>query len=263
MSNRTHLDPKEVDTVEPHIPTPQTGREPPRPKIKRVYKSVSVGEESGDFRVLLDGKPVMTPMRKQLSTRSRSLADAIAAEWDAQDPHIEPENMPLTRLESTRLDKVKPEPAQMIAALMSHVHADLLCYRAADQPSLRQRQDDTWQPILDWVGAMSGSDLIASVGVMPKLQSDDSISALTDALDTLDDGRLTAVQATAAITNSLALGLAMAHGQITSDEAFAAAMLDETFQMENWGRDEIAVARQQRIGEDLAAIGRYLKLLVT
>ena len=75
------------------------------------------------------------------------------------------------------------------------------------------------------------------------------------------DGLLTALQASAAMTNSLALSLALAHGRLSAAEVFAAAVLDESYQMEQWGEDELAVARRRAIESDLLAIGEYLRLL--
>ncbi len=234
---------------------------PPKPKTKRVYKAVSVDEKAGDFRVLLDTKPVMTPMRTPLSTKRRALAEAVAAEWDAQTPFIEPETMPLTRLVSTALDRVTPQRDLMIAELMKYAHGDLLCYRAAYPADLKARQEGVWQPVLDWLAGTLGVTLMTVAAIMPHSQTPAAVEALRRAIAALDDEHLTALQATAAITNSLALSLALTHGRISARDAFAAATLDETYQMERWGVDELARQRRQFIEADLLAIGEYLRLL--
>lgn len=232
-----------------------------RPKVKRVYKTVSVGEEGGKFRVLLDGKPVRTPMRAIVETPRRPLAGALAAEWDAQDPHIEPEKMPLTRLVSTALDRVAPGRAALIDELMKYAEADLLCYRVAAPADLKSRQDALWQPVLDWIKGQHGVAMCTVAGLMPLSQPPATVAALRKAIEALDDEKLTAFQATAAIANSLALSLALVHGRLTATEVFAAAALDETFQMEQWGEDDLALERRRNIEADLLAIGEYLGLL--
>ncbi len=237
------------------------GREPPRPKIKRVYKTVTVGEAAGVFRVLLDGKPVLTPLRKPISTAHRALADALAAEWDAQDPNIDPEAMPLTRLVSTALDRVTPQRDVLIGELMDYVDADLLCYRAAYPADLKARQHVVWQPVLDWLNATHGIGFTTAEGLLPHSQPDATAVALRKAISALDDEHLNALQASAAITNSLALSLAIVHRHISAAETFAAAALDETYQMEKWGEDELALTRRRHIAADLNAIGRYLDLV--
>lgn len=232
-----------------------------RPKVKRVYKTVSVGEEGGQFRVLLDGKPVRTPMRKFVETPRRGLAEAVAAEWDAQDPHIEPEKMPLTRLVSTALDRVAPERAALIDELMKYADADLLCYRVDAPAGLKARQDAVWQPVLDWLSAQLGVSMGTVAGLMPLRQSSQTVTRLREALEALDVEKLTVLQATAAIANSLALSLALVHARLTAADVYAATMLDETFQMEQWGADDLAVERQRIIEADLSAIGEYLRLV--
>ncbi|HET9018168.1 MAG TPA: hypothetical protein VFN46_01200 [Acetobacteraceae bacterium] len=60
---------------------------------------------------------------------------------------------------------------------------------------------------------------------------------------------------------SLVLGLALAEGALAGAEAHALAMLDETFQEEFWGRDEEALARRRRIGDDVILAARFLEKL--
>ena len=234
---------------------------PPRPKTNRVFTTVAVAERDGAFHVLLDGKPVMTPLRAPVASKRRALADALAAEWDAQDPFIEPEAMPLTRLVSTAIDRVTPARDVLIDELMKYVDADLLCYRAAHPAPLKARQEAVWQPVLNWLAGAHGVFLKAAEGLMPHSQSEEAVATLRAAITALDDERLTVLQATAAITNSLALSLAMTHGHINAAEAFAAAALDESYQMEQWGEDDLALARRRQIEADLLAIGEYLRLV--
>jgi chaperone required for assembly of F1-ATPase len=234
---------------------------PPRPKIRRVYKSVGVEENDGLFRVLLDGKPVMTPQRKALSTKRRALAEAVAAEWEAQTVTIDPEAMPLTRLVSTSLDRVTPQRDAIIDGLIDYAHGDLLCYRAGFPADLKARQEKVWQPVLDWLAATHGVAMTTVAGIMPHSQAEATAEGLRRAIAALDDEHLTAMQAAAAITNSLALSLAMVHRRITAAETFAAANLDESYQIERWGADELAQRRRWHIEADLLAIGEYLRLL--
>ena len=58
--------------------------------------------------MLLDGKPVRTPARSALVLPTLALAQAIAAEWDAQGELLDPNAMPLTRLANSAIDGVAP-----------------------------------------------------------------------------------------------------------------------------------------------------------
>lgn len=236
------------------------GREPPQ-RIRRIYKTVSVGEEGGQHRLLLDGKPARTPLKRILETPHRALMEAVAAEWDAQVEHIHPERMPMTRLLATALDRIAGNSEMVVGELMGHVHADLLCYRADHPPALAQRQRAAWQPVLDWIKAAHGFELLPVEGVMPQEQAPGTVAAMRAAILALDTDRLTAFQAAAAAAGSLALALALVHGRITTVQVFAAATLDEAYQIETWGDDPLARERRDGLERDIAAAGTFLNLI--
>jgi len=250
-----------MDTPEPPDLGKLAVREIPRPKPKRVYKTVSVAPSPDGWSVLLDQKPIKTPMRKALVAPSENLARAIAAEWDAQKEHVDPESMPLMRLLSTGLDVVSPQRGMIIDELMKYADTDLLCYRAAHPANLRKRQETIWQPILDWLSGHHGAALIVVHGIVPVDQPAEALGALRRALESLSDLKLTAFQASAAITSSLALSLAFVHGRMTAPEVFAASQLDETFQIEMWGEDDLAKERRTRIAAEVDGIGQFLALV--
>jgi chaperone required for assembly of F1-ATPase len=236
-------------------------RESARPKPRRVYKAVSIGQGEGrTHAVLLDGKPAFTPSRAPLAAESRPLAEAVAAEWDAQDPHVDPETMPLTRLLATAIDRIAPQREAVIASLLSYVDADTICFRAQHPADLRERQDRLWQPVTDWLRREHGIALTYVVGLMPAEQTPDTRTRIRRALEQLDDTELTAFQAAAALASSLALGFALVHRQLSAADVFVAAFLDELYQVEKWGEDQLAQDRRRRIAADLAAIERYLDL---
>lgn len=236
------------------------GREPPQ-RIRRIYKTVSVGEDGGKYRLLLDGKPARTPLKLVLETPHRRLMEAVAAEWEAQAEHIHPERMPMTRLLATAIDRIAGHEDVVVGELMAHVHADLLCYRADHPPALAQRQRAAWQPVLDWIKAARGFEFTPVDGVMPREQSPATVAAMEAAIRALETYRLTAFQAAASAAGSLALALALVHGRITAAQAFAAATLDEAFQIETWGDDPLARERRDGLERDIAAAGIFLSLI--
>lgn len=233
-------------------------KEPPRPKPRRVYKTVSV--DGPPYRVLLDGKALSSPLRRPLTPPTRALAEAIAAEWDAQKEHVDPETMPVMRMMSTYIDKVADGRDELVAAMMSHADADLICYRASHPADLKKRQDAVWQPVLNWLAGKHGIELQSSEGLMPFEQSRAAKDALQRAFAGLPALTFTAAQAVAGITGSLGLALAMAGGHLSAAETFAASQLDESYQRERWGDDPLAKARRDAIAAELAGIEKFLKL---
>lgn len=236
-------------------------RESAPPKARRVYKAAGVGDgQDARSTVLLDGKPALTPLRVPLASSSRALADAVAAEWEAQDLHVDPETMPLTRLLATEIDRIAAQREAVVAGLLAYVDSDSVCYRAAHPADLRERQRVQWQPVLDWLLRDYDIALVSVEGLMPAAQSPDVAPRMRLVLEGMTDAQLTAFQAAAALANSLALSFALVYRRLSATEVFAAAFLDELYQVEKWGEDDLARDRRRRIAGDFAAIERYLAL---
>jgi len=90
-------------------------------------------------------------------------------------------------------------------------------------------------------------------GVVFAAQPEQAIAAARAAIPA-DHWRLGAIASITTLTGSALLALALAHGHVDADTAWAAAHVDEDWQMEHWGRDEVAIARRDyRLGEMLAA----------
>ena len=172
-----------------------SGREEPAPKPRRFYTTVDVAEDGGLWCVTLDDRSVRTPMKNPLGSPQKPLADALAKEWDAQNPVIDRDAMPLTRLVSTAIDRIAAEREAVIESLISYVDADLLCYRASYPAELKARQAQSWQPLVDWLREVIGADLAVGEGVMPISQSPEATESLRGAIEDLSDEQLTAFQA--------------------------------------------------------------------
>lgn len=230
-------------------------------KIKRFYKAVAIAAQDGGVAVTLDGRAIRTPAGQPLRLPAAALAEAVAAEWQAQGDTVEPDTMPLMQLAATALDRVAAHRAAIIDELLRYAASDLLCYRAEEPADLVQRQQRVWQPLLDWAAERHGVVLCVTGGIMPVAQPEAALAALRRAMAPLDDWRLTALQAMTAATGSLLLGLALLDGRLDADHGFAAAQLDELYQAELWGDDLEAESRRSRLHADIAAAVRLVSLL--
>jgi chaperone required for assembly of F1-ATPase len=65
--------------------------------MKRVYREVRVAPAGDGWSILLDARRLQTPARAPLLLPRRGLAEAIAAEWDAQTEKVVPATKPLMR----------------------------------------------------------------------------------------------------------------------------------------------------------------------
>jgi chaperone required for assembly of F1-ATPase len=237
----------------------QVARASLRPKTReRFYKSVSVAE-SAPYAVLLDGRPVKTPAKNALAAPTQPLAQAIAAEWDAQSARIDPATMPLTRIANSIIDGVVPATDPVAEDLAKYLGSDLLCYRADTPDGLVGWQTRHWDPILDWARTALGARFVLSEGIVFVTQPDHAIAAARAAIPS-DPWRLGAAHVVTTLTGSALIALALCAGRIEVDAAWAASNVDEDWNMHLWGRDEMAlVARAARFA-DLRAAGTVLSL---
>jgi chaperone required for assembly of F1-ATPase len=229
--------------------------------MKRFWRTAEVVAADADFGVALDGKPVRTPGKNPLKVPSYALAAAIAAEWDAQEDEVRPATMPLMQLASTAIDIVKKRRAQVVAEVTKYAETDLLCYRAENPPALAQRQQDAWQPLLDWAMLRFDAPLRVTSGVIPAAQPRSSLEGFRRAVAAYDDLSLTALHAATTACGSVVIGLALVEGRLDADAGFAVSQLDESFQIEQWGEDEEAERRRAALRDDIAAAARFLALL--
>lgn len=221
--------------------------------MRRFYRNATVAGGEGGHQVLLDGRPLRTPAKRRLVAPSAGLAEAIAAEWQAQEERIEPARMPLTRMASTVLDQMPGRRGPAIEELAEYAGTDLLCYRAAEPLELVRRQRQAWQPLLDWVAGAHGARLTVTTGLLPVAQPEPMVGRLRALLEELDDWPLVGVHAATTALGSLVLALALRAGQIDATSAIEASLLDELFEIERWGQDVEIERRHQALRREVGA----------
>ena len=236
----------------------------PAPR-KRFYREVRVEAAGGGFAVLLDRRPVRTPARQPLAAPLAALAEAIAAEWRGQGEAIDPAAMPLTRLANAIIDRVMAAPQPIRAEIEKYLASDLLLYRAPGPAALQARQAEHWDPVLAWAREALGAQFAPVSGVVHVPQPAAAIAAaaaaIPDAGDAREVWRLGALNVVTTLTGSGLLALALAAGRLGIDEVWAAAHVDEDWNMEYWGRDALALDRRAYHFAELKAAALVLELL--
>jgi len=211
-------------------------------KQKRFWKTAAAAQTEDGWRIALDGRGVKTPAKTPLVVPSRTLAEKIAAEWDAQEEVVAPLTMPFTRSANAALDKVTPQHAEVAAMLADYGDSDLLCYRADGPDSLVHRQQATWDALLDWGAEALGARLAPRTGVMHSPQDAGALATLKARTEALDAFELTAFHDLVSLSGSLIIGFAALHGAQPCEALWQASRLDELWQIEQWGEDEEAEA---------------------
>ena len=229
-------------------------------KPKRFWKTATVAETDGGYTVHLDARPVRTPAKAPLVVPTQLMAEAIAAEWDAQQEHVDPSTMPVTKGANAAIDKVSLQRDEVIAMLAEYGDSDLLCYRAAGPQALVQRQAENWDPQLDWAAEALGARLFVGEGVMHVPQTSRALTLLREELENLDDFALAAAHDLVSISGSLVLAIAVMRGALSVDEAWRLSRIDEHWQIEQWGEDDEATHNEKLKQQAFDDAARFFRL---
>lgn len=226
---------------------------------KRFYKTASVSEDGAG--ILLDKRTLRTPAGAPFAAPTRALAEAMAAEWNAQGEFIVPVSMKLTQLAFATADITAKRRDDLARDVAKYAETDLICHRAAAPEGLVARQSAAWDPIVAWAEERFAHPLNVVASVLPANVPPEAIANIEQAVGELDHFRATALAQSTMLTGSVYLGFALLEGRIAAADAYAAATVDEAWSIERWGEDSEARARLDRLKGDLDAAARFLAAL--
>jgi chaperone required for assembly of F1-ATPase len=249
VAGKSQLDPQEA--------VRRTTRGPQR---KRFYTSAGVAEADGGFAVTLDGKPIRTPSGRQVIAPTREIADAIAAEWNAQGDMINPLSMPLTRFANSVVEAVADRVDAVADDVAKYLGTDLLFYRAGHPEALVAQEAAHWDPIVFWAADALGAHFILAEGIVHVNQPEQAVAAARGTFPS-DPWSVSALHVVTTLTGSALLALALAHGVRDPEQVWAAAHVDEDWNIEKWGMDEEVAARRAARLVDFRAAVRILTAL--
>jgi chaperone required for assembly of F1-ATPase len=153
--------------------------------------------------------------------------------------------MPATRLANTAIDGVASDIQAVIEDILKFCASDLLCYRAGGPQGLVDAQGRHWDPVLDWLREDLGARFILSEGVSHVVQPQPALAAFGVRLAAYSAPfPATCLHAMTTLTGSAMLALAVAEGRQTAASAWAAAHVDEDWNIAQWGEDAEAKARR-------------------
>ena len=229
--------------------------------MKRFWKTATTVPQDGGWGIALDGRPVRTPARAPLVVPSEELAEAIAAEWNAQGSDIDPAAMPMTGIANAAIDLATGDRAAFADTIAAYAQTDLLCYRDDRDAALQGEQAAAWNPLLAWAEARHGIKFALAQGVLPIDQPAATVAALREAVHALDPFRLAPLSPLVTIGGSLVAGLALVEDAFAADMLWGAVSLDELYQERRWGADSEAQKARDRRAADWGNAARFLRLL--
>ncbi|MEO6396251.1 MAG: ATP12 family protein [Devosia sp.] len=230
---------------------------------KRFYKEVGTKAVEGGFAVTLDGKSPRTPGMKPVVAPKQAIAEAMAAEWAAQEEFIDPRTMPLVRLVNSAVETGEGSRGELGDEIAKYAGNDLLLYRAEGPESLVRRQEHLWDDVLVKLGRYFGVAFQSTIGIVHQVQPIVTADRLRAALAQESLFVLTALNAVTSLSGSGLLALALRHGLASPDQVWTAAHVDEDHNIERWGEVEEIVERRGKRRREFDAAVRLLAMMET
>src|SRR3954447_12864101 len=250
----------EVAGQSPLDPEEAVRRSTRTPQRKRFYAHAGVSDADGGFAITLDGKPIRTPSGRQVIVPAKEIADAVAAEWEAQRETIDPLTMPMTRFANSVVQGVVDRVGAVRDDVAKYLETDLLFYRAGHPEALVAREAANWDPVLFWAADALGAHFILSEGIIHVRQPETAVAAARAALPA-DAWSIAAMHVVTTLTGSALLALALEHRVLSPDQVWAAAHVDEDWNADKWGVDEEVAARRAARLVDFRAAAFILNVL--
>lgn len=225
--------------------------------MKRFYKIVATQSQDAAWTITLDGKPVRTPGGQLMKAPNEPLAQAIAAEWAAQESDILPDTMPLTQLLVTALDRVEKDRDIIQAQTLSYFDTDLLCYRAAEPDTLVAREAAARDPWLHWFEQQFGEKLQTTTGLIALKHSARAHNMAEHTVRGLDLWAFNVLQVVTSATGSLILALAFVVGPAEEQDVLRALYVEEDYKADIY--NEEFYGRAPQLEKNMATVLRDLK----
>jgi len=228
---------------------------------KRFYKDVGVGATPGGFAVTLDGKTPRTPGQVPVIVPQQPLAEAMAAEWAAQQTHIDPATMPIVRLINSAIEAGEDRLPALRAEVVKYAGNDLLLYRADTPRELIAEQERVWDAVLVALARHFDIAFQPTVGILHQPQPAATIDRLDAAMAEVPLIETVTLNSLTGITGSGLLAIALREKLIDAEAAWTAAHVDEDHNIRLWGDVDEARDRREKRRRDYDAAIRVLEIV--
>lgn len=162
-------------------------------------------------------------------------------------------------LNFTKLQEdVEANREEITEKLIIFSRSDALLFWSSDK-KLQKEQERLWLPVLVWANNTLNTDFKSTIGLEVENTDKKRYFELKNFLEGLSGKEITALYLTAINTRSVLLGVAMVNGYGNAEQIFDLAELEELYQANRWGHEEVAEARRQSIKDTLKSIEKYLK----
>lgn len=235
----------------------------PAEKPRKFYKAVTVVAVEGGWQVQLDARNLRTPKAQLMVLPTRTVADLVAAEWDAQTDVIEMATMHATRLANTAIETIGPAREGVADQIADYAGSDLVCYFADAPEALLDRQQAAWDPVLAQAEADAGLVFERCTGIVHREQPPETLTRVRELALSLDDFALAGLAFGTPLFGSAVLAIGVLRGWLSGEEAYRLSRVDEDFQEATWGVDEEAAERTARLQIEARVLDQWFRALET
>lgn len=233
--------------------------------MKKFYKAASTRKTDEGYAILLDDKSARTPAGSLLLAPGKATASAVVAEWVAQKTHIDPDTMPLTQILIAAHDRMRERDA-ITKKLSAYVDTDMICYRAAEPEDIARKQQEAWDPWIEWFSEDFGVKLKTTTKLETLKQDDEAKKRIWNYGEALDEYYFAVLQILTSLTGSIVLSLAFMEGQLIPQQLFDLVQLEEIHHAQIAGEDihgsdPLQEKQQKAMLRDFEAAKKFLDLL--
>lgn len=228
---------------------------------RRFYKDVGVGTTPAGYAVTLDGRSPRTPGQKPVVVPQEGLAAAMAEEWAAQGEFIDPRIMPIVRLVNSAVEAGVERLPALRDEIVRFAGNDLMLYRADTPRELVAEQERVWDAALVKLARHFDVSFRPTIGIVHQPQPQSTLDRLAAALTGVGLIEIVALNSLTGIAGSGLLAIALREGLMDAEAIWAAAHVDEDFNIRLWGEVEEARERRAKRRLDFDAAVRVLDLV--
>ena len=156
------------------------------------------------------------------------------------------------------MDEIKVHRDEVVDKLLNFSGTDVLLFWGKDE-ELIEKQEKIWAPILAWAGKEFNTRYCITNDIEVPNQHKNSEDNFKEFVNELSDKELAAFYLASVNTKSEILAAALVKGQISAEQAYSASCLEETWQSEHWGKDEVSECGRELLKSELSDIEIFLK----
>ena len=227
--------------------------------MKKFWKTIEIKKVSSkEFYILLDNKKLKTPLKNELILSNHLMTKEVLKEWDQPSDIINADDLVFYGLLSTAIDRVCEEKNSYINDIINFIDTDLICYRADSPTDLVSFQNKYWNPIILLIEKYIDTKVTVFKGVMPSQQNLKVHHEIKKLVDELSDIQISVLHRITNIVGSVFLSLCILKKDLTKKQAYEFAFLDELWQAKNWGYEEEASIKRNKIRIELNRLIHFI-----